>query len=230
MNVFYKINADDNVATAIIMDEDPMGLPCDHGCQTPKNLFLKPGTPYPLFEEGKGEIGTLTPNTKVPANFKVAVTPIPKDSSIIKFNAPIGFSSCDIPKGDVVHVCNIILEHEGVKTILAPFASDKKNNIAIAKKKTIPVGQSIKLKHIHVIDSQIHQQMNNVLDEDTHLGTSCSIIPAGAPIRIGNMIDTKKIVLENDENINDRNKQMRKVIFEFYRFLNNDLSLKDLKW
>ena len=223
MNVFYKINAEDNVATALIMDEAAICNSCD----TPPEKFLEAGVPYPLFEEGKGEIGTLTPNKTIASNTKVAITAILKDKNIIKFNAPIGYASQDIAVGDVVHVCNVVLENEKVKELLEPFMSTNKNSMAEADH-TIQPKESLKITDIKITDKRLGKQMKDTFTKDVHLGIACSVIPEGASIRIGNMIDIKKLILDKEKN-NKSLQRRRETILNFYRFLNNDLGLNDLK-
>ena len=222
MNVFYKINAEDNVATALIMDEAPV---CD-SCKSPEK-FLEAGVPYPLFEEGKGEIGTITPNKNTFSNTKVAITSIPKGSNVIKFNAPIGYAAQDIVMGDVVHVCNVVLENEEIKKLLEPFTATNKNGMASALKNMNP-GHSLRINEIQITDKRLEKQMNDTFDKDVHLGRACSVIPKGASIRIGNMVDIKKLISEKEEK-NESLQRKRKTILNFHRFLNNDLGLNDLK-
>jgi altronate hydrolase len=59
------------------------------------------------------EIGTSVPaeqlvvRGRVPAGYKVATAAIPKGEPVLKYNTVIGFASCDIPPGTMVHNHNI---------------------------------------------------------------------------------------------------------------------------
>ena len=81
MNPVIVISARDNVATAL----EPL---------EPGRLVGDGGTPIAVREA-------------IPRGHKIAITPIPAGSAIIKYGSSIGTATADIPQGAHVHTHNV---------------------------------------------------------------------------------------------------------------------------
>ncbi|HEY51376.1 MAG TPA: UxaA family hydrolase [Dehalococcoidia bacterium] len=64
-----------------------------------------PGTGV-LIRLGK-ETSTVKAGESIPFGFKIALTDIAKGAAIIKYGETIGIASCDIKKGEMVHIHNL---------------------------------------------------------------------------------------------------------------------------
>jgi len=80
-----------------------------HGDDNVANL-IGPGTkgdPVECIVEGKQEVTTISLLDDIPSNHKFAPVDIKAGSPIVKYGLVIGKASCDIRKGQHVHVHNI---------------------------------------------------------------------------------------------------------------------------
>ena len=60
-----------------------------------------------LIKKEGGETTETTVCEAIPSGNKLALTDISKGEDIIKYGVVIGYASCDIPKGALVHVHNV---------------------------------------------------------------------------------------------------------------------------
>ncbi|VFQ43094.1 UxaA family hydrolase [Desulfoluna butyratoxydans] len=65
------------------------------------------GSPVELIEKTGGRRAPMEAGETIPAGNKIALEAIPKGRDIIKYGVAVGYASCDIATGTLVHVHNV---------------------------------------------------------------------------------------------------------------------------
>jgi len=182
MKIIYKLNPIDNVGTALSDLE--------------KNNY------YPIFEEGKGVVGSLCVLNDIPKWYKVALSKILEDEFVLKFGYPMGIAVIDIEPGMIVHITNIILNSNFNFNELIEYGFILGRALVnIDKGSSIRIGQNF---------APSHPKLRG-LPHNTKIGVAASRIVAGEIIRLGNIVDLKHKL--------GWNIKYRSLVKDFYKFI-----------
>lgn len=178
----YKVNSRDNVGTAL--------------------AHLREGEDYPVYEEGKGIVGTVKTETPIPAWHKVALERIEEDSEVVKFGYVIGVAVKVVEEGALVHVTNVLLDQtydfrqmvrQGLVLGIAP--------VRVEKGDVLRLGVNVR---------PLHPALKG-LPPRSRVGIAVSTIAENGTVRLGNIVEPPPRLRRNERYV--------RLVRDFYRML-----------
>lgn len=180
--IVYKVNSRDNVGTAL--------------------SHLREGEEYPVYEEGKGVVGTVKPLTPIPVWHKVALERIEEGEEVVKFGYVIGVAVRSVEEGTLVHVTNVLLDpaydfrrmvEQGLILGTAP--------VRVEKGEVLRVGVNIR---------PLHPELRG-LTLRSRVGVAASAIAENGTVRLGNIVEPPPRLRRNERYV--------RLVKDFYRML-----------
>ena len=197
MEGLFKVKPNDNVATALAP--------------------LVGGREYPLYEEGKGQIGSLVVLRDTPQYKKVALVDFLPGNTLIKFGYPISKVCLSVPKGMLMALSTMSFVESAVGIyVQVPFGvmgtARNKLNAGVV---------------IHVGDVLIKDEVKPYLTEffdlenpKTTLGEATASVGRGSSVHIGNIV-----AIDGKE----RGEGAKRTIGSFYNLMKQSLFLEQLE-
>jgi len=178
----YKVHPRDNVGTALAP--------------------LSEGVEYPVYEEGRGVVGTIVPLTPVPKWHKVALERIEEGEEVVKFGLTIGVSVCSIDRGLVVHLTNVILDPSfDLREALRRGFVLGEATARIERGDAVRAGVNARLTH----------PLFRQLPPRTRIGFAATAVPEGGALRLGNIVEPPPAIRVSERYV--------ALVRNFYRFL-----------
>jgi hypothetical protein len=178
----YKVNSRDNVGTAL--------------------SHLKEGVEYPVYEEGKGVIGAVKPNTPIPAWHKIALERIEEGGEVVKFGYIVGVAVTVVEEGVLVHVTNVLLDptydfrqmvRQGLVLGIAP--------VRVERGEVLRLGVNVR---------PLHPALRG-LPPRSRVGMAACTIAENGTIRLGNIVEPPPRLRRNERYV--------RLVRDFYRML-----------
>jgi len=180
--VVYKADARDNVGTALAP--------------------LAEGVEYPVYEEGRGIVGSVRPIVPIPQWHKVALEKLEEGSEVRKFGHVIGICACNIDVGFVVHVTNVLLDpaFDLPKALRGGFVLGTATS-RLERGDFVRVGVNFRPTH----------PLFRQLPPRTKVGVAVAPVREGGTLRLGNIVEPPPGVRLNERYV--------RLVKDFYRFL-----------
>lgn|GEM_PF-917199 len=178
----YKVNSRDNVGTAL--------------------SHLEEGAEYPVYEEGKGVIGTVKPSSPIPAWHKIALEEIEEGGEVIKFGYVIGVAVTVVEEGALVHVTNVLLDstydfrkmvRQGLVLGISP--------VRVERGEVLRLGVNVR---------PLHPALKG-LPPRSRVGIAASAIAENGTVRLGNIVEPPPRLRRNERYV--------RLVRDFYRML-----------
>lgn len=178
----YKVSGRDNAGTALSR--------------------LEEGVEYPVYEEGRGFVGTVKPRVPVPAWHKVALERIEEGGEVVKFGYVIGVAVTVVEEGDLVHVTNVLLDptHDFRQMVRQGLVLGT-SPVRVEKGEVLRVGANLK---------PLHPALRS-LPPRARVGVAASAIAEGGTVRLGNIVEPPPRLRRNERYV--------RLVRDFYRLL-----------
>lgn len=178
----YKANARDNVGTAL--------------------SYLREGEEYPVYEEGRGVVGSIRPLVPIPRWHKVALEPIAEGAEVVKFGYVIGVSVTEVEEGMLVHVTNVLLDPVfDLKQMVRGGLVLGTAPVRVERGDVLRVGVNLR---------PLHPALRGLAPR-ARVGVAASAIAEGGTVRLGNIVEPPPRLRRNERYV--------RLVRDFYRML-----------
>lgn len=195
----YKIDAQDNVGTALVE--------------------LSPREYYPVFEQGVGKIFHIMPLCKIPKFFKISLKEINEGDQVVKWGHPIGIACVNIRKGSIVHRCNIVFRHSSFTHEEIMFDEHTIENYLEIGKALKKIGKDVVIQMGENVE--VHSPKLTI-NEGVEIGKAVTDIPQGDILYCGNIVEPPSPIKLA------WNPEYKKLVRDFYNLINEGYYFSDL--